>query len=805
MKGIEEMKKIVAICFVLSLVSLKGWTQTEQLLTQLWDASWISVPNIDPQGYGVYKFRKEFQLEVVPEEFVINVTGDNRYKLYVNEQIASIGPARGDLKHWNYETVDIADLLKTGANTIAAVVWNEGEWRAEANISSRTAFLLQGVTKEAALLNSDDSWWCIHDQSYTPTHTELEQLVYLVTGPGERVDMNKLVDNWKQPGINLGGWTQAEVISPCTPKDAHGAISGVGLYADWMVQPSILKQRELVMQRLQTIRQSSLVGVSDDLLKGNAPLTIPAHTSTSLLLDQQQLTNAYFTLRFSKGANASITTDYQESLYTDYPHKGNRNEVDGKQFIGRGDEIISNGKEEQEFTTLTWRTYRYILLNIQTKEEPLIIEDLYGTYTGYPFNLKAQVKSSNEELNEILKIGWHTAKLCTWETYTDCPYYEQLQYLGDTRIQMLLTLYNVGDDTFIRNYLNLADASRRIEGTTLARYPAKTDQYITPYALHYIWSLHDYMMYADEQPFVASKLMGMRSILDYFHRFQQPDSRIKHLPGWNFTDWVDNWESWRTGVGQPGQDGSSCVLDLQLLIAYQLAADLEQVLGSNDFAQIYTERAAALETAISQSYWDEERGLYADRSERDAFSQHANALAIIAGLARDEQAKSIAGKIESDPTLAPASIYFKYYTHRAMILAGLGDHYLSWLDKWRENIRMGLTTWGETSDVDCTRSDCHAWGSSPNIECYRTILGIDSESPAFKNIKIEPHLGTMKEISGRIPHPNGTIRVDYIVHEQDIDATIELPKNTNGRFVWNGKSYPLQEGINRINSKEEAM
>ena len=56
------------------------------------------------------------------------------------------------------------------------------------------------------------------------------------------------------------------------------------------------------------------------------------------------------------------------------------------------------------------------------------------------------------------------------ETYMDCPYYEQLQYLGDTRIQALITLFNTGDDTMVRNFLIQSDQSRNAEGCTQARY-----------------------------------------------------------------------------------------------------------------------------------------------------------------------------------------------------------------------------------------------------------------------------------------------------------------------------------------------
>ena len=72
-----------------------------------------------------------------------------------------------------------------------------------------------------------------------------------------------------------------------------------------------------------------------------------------------------------------------------------------------------------------------------------------------------------------------------------------------------------------------------------------------------------------------------------------------------------------------------------------------------------------------------------------------------------------------------------------------------------------MTTWAEIPDINNARSDCHAWGASPNIEFFRTILGIDSDAPGFARIKIVPHLGSLKNIHGEIPHPRGKIIAGY--------------------------------------------
>jgi len=82
--------------------------------------------------------------------------------------------------------------------------------------------------------------------------------------------------------------------------------------------------------------------------------------------------------------------------------------------------------------------------------------------------------------------------------------------------------------------------------------------------------------------------------------------------------------------------------------------------------------------------------LYADRSEKDLFSQHTNSLAILTDVVTGSDVKAIGEQLLTDSTLAPASIYFKYYLHQALTKAGFGNEYLNWLGKWREN-RYGLT------------------------------------------------------------------------------------------------------------------
>ena len=794
-----SMKKIFAFFVFLfllfgNLMPTSAQTIEPNILQKRWEAFWITVPNATIDGYGVYLFRKSIDLPSKPSKFVIHVSADNRYKLYVNEKFVSLGPARGDLSHWNFETVDISPYLKAGKNSIAAQVWNEGEWKPEAQITYRTGFILQGATAAESALNTNSTWLCETDKSYTPLKFNAKD--YYVAGAGEIRNMAAQIKNWQSESFDDSGWQKAKQLFNGLPKNILGAF---GTTNGWMLVPSSIPQMEMKDERLsKVVLSESGLTIPAGFPAEKKEIFIPANSSVEIILDQNYLTNAYPNVEFSGGKGASVSLSYAETMYTHFPAKGNRNETKGKEFLGRTDSIISDGSNLQKFTALTYRTYRYIQLKIVTQNDPLTLNDIYGTFTGYPFELKATTTSKDSEINTILSIGWRTARLCATETYMDCPYYEQLQYIGDSRIQGLVSLYNTGDDRLLKNAINLMDFSRQPEGVTLSRHPSYTPQYIPTFSLWYIGILHDYSRYGADTDFVKSKIAGTRQILDYFRGYQKADGSLKDVPQWMFTDWVNNNKDWKFGIAPMSENGTSAVLDLQLLWAYQVAADLEQKLGDAAIAKQYQKSIEQLKKTIRSKYWDAGKKLFADREAKDAFSQHVNTLAILTDVATQAEIKEIANQLLTNTSLASASIYFKYYLHQALIKAGLGNDYLKWLDKWRENIKMGLTTWAETSDIETTRSDCHAWGASPNIEFYRTILGIDSDGVGFSKVKIKPNLGQLTDIAGSIPHPKGTISVAYKKENNRWKIQISLPKTVNGTLNWKGKNITLREGNNEI-------
>ena len=82
-----------------------------------------------------------------PEEVRRECHGRQPVRALRKRHAAATGPARGDLDHWRFETVDLAPQLKAGENVLAAVVWNFAGDAPMAQVTYQNGFLLQGDTK----------------------------------------------------------------------------------------------------------------------------------------------------------------------------------------------------------------------------------------------------------------------------------------------------------------------------------------------------------------------------------------------------------------------------------------------------------------------------------------------------------------------------------------------------------------------------------------------------------------------------------------------------------------------------------
>jgi hypothetical protein len=754
------------------------------LVSQAWKASWITHPDGPRREFGVFHFRKTFTLDTVPQHFVIHVSGDNRYELFVNGERVLAGPARGDLNNWRYETLDIAPHLAAGRNLLAAVVWNFADLAPVAQVTNETGFIIQGDGAAEQVVNTDESWKVFKSQVVRLIKLNPEKIGgYMASGPGEEVNASQYPWGWEIPDFDDSGWVAPSTI-------AHGESRSIRIYytSPWMLTPRTIPLMEDRLERLARVARESGVETSPEFLQGTRPVTVAANSRASILFDQSYLTTGYPELVTSGGRGANIKLTYAEALWKGR-EKGNRNEVEGKEMRGIEDHFLPDGGQHRLFRPLWWRAFRYLQLDVETGGEPLTIEDLRSRFTAYPFTARASFESDDPELSKMWEVGWRTARLCAHETYMDCPYWEQLQYGGDTRIQALISLYMTGDDRLVKNAIESLDESRTPEGLTQSRYPTWVPQYIPEFSLFWIGMMHDLWWYRGDVDFLRAYLPGTRGVLGWFEHGLTPSGLLGRLKWWNFVDWPTEFDD-----GRPPEDanGQSSMLSLQFAIALRSAADLEESYGSKEQAAHDRQLASKIAAAVYRTCWDPARKLVADTPAHKTFSQQANILAVLGDAIPAAEQRAVIKTVLADSSLTQATYYFRFYLFRAMKKAGLGDEYVAQLGPWRHMLALGLTTWAEMPEPG--RSDCHAWSAHPNFDLLATVAGIEPAAPGFREVAITPHLGPLNQLKATLPHPAGDIVVSYQRQAKGLAADVTLPNKLSGWFYWNGKKVALHPG-----------
>ena len=761
------------------------------LLERTWGAQWIMHPTASNTDYGVFHFRRSFELDTIPDSFIIHLSGDTRYRFFINGFSVSKGPAVGDNHNWRFETVDIADYLTEGENVAAATVWNFGEYNALQHHTYRTAFILQGNSETEAFLNTNREWKVVKNEGYQPIPVSYQTVNGYYAAPhGEFYDANNTPWGWKEPGFDDSDWSSARTYVGGQPRgtNPYGNLYG------WNLIPRNIPMMEERPERISELRRADGVEMNSDFLAGSGPLEIEPNSRAILLLDQTYITNAYPMLNVSGGAGSQIKLIYAEALRYEDLTKGNRHEIEGKEILGFHDIFIPDGGENRTLQTLWLRSYRYIQLEIETVDDPLTIHDMYGIFTGYPFEEKGSFVSDDPALKPIWEAGWRTARLNAFESYWDCAYYEQLQYVGDTRIQALISLYVSGDDRLMRNAILHFNDSRMADGITMSRYPSRHPQYIPPYALLWIPMIHDYWMHRKDDAFVKQFLPGIRSVISWYEKHLDKEVGILGpMPWWNY---VDAARGFARGTPPGSDDGHSIVITLQMLYVLDYALELAETFGEMRDAETYRELIEVLKESIFQKGWNPEKEMMADTPEQTRYSQHANILAILTGLIPEDEQADLIHRIMADEELVQATYYFRFYLFRAMRKAGLGNEYLNQLGPWHDALALGMTTFPEHPEP--SRSDAHAWSSSPNYDFLATVAGVRPDSPGFETVLIDPRPGHLRKIEAVIPHPSGSIVVELEFSEGTVTGSVQLPENVTGRMVWSGKEIPLQSGSQLI-------
>lgn len=773
---------------------------------------WITQANLPAAANPVVlHFRRTVDLAVQPRRYPVRVSADNRFILYVNGRRVAAGPSTGDVAHWRETALDLAPYLTRGRNVVAAVVWNgvkplklppnptpqqvrnaEGaalfaQTAPNFQQSVATGFHLMG-DGEAAALSTDRPGWRVRRDAGHGFENGWRQIIkggwFYVAGHPETIDAAKADVDWTGPVEGAAGWQDA-VAAP--------EAAGRTLVAD-----------RLPLQSYDATTPGTVVRT--DLAGGERfprqAVTVPANSSVKLLIQRDAMVSAYPELDVSGGAGSTITLTWSEALYDANRKKGDRNLIGDRTVFGIHDTFLPDGPS-RTFAPLWWRTWRYAEIAVTTKAQPLVLTGLRAFETGYPFRQVGRFASDDPTLTRIFDVGWRTARIDAHETYMDTAYWEQLQYTGDTRLQMLISYAVAGDPRLAEQAIDAYAGSNVDGGLMDGAYPQRTSNVIAPFSLIWVAMLDDWRMRQPDTAPIVRHLDRMRQVIDWFQPWQQPNGLLGKNPQWNFIDWVGQPATDRKIFPSYGSTNESCLMSVSWLGALQQGARIEAALGDRARGEADAAKAEAVKQAIRARCWVPARGLFADNPDGTVFSQHMNALAILYDVATPEEATAILDRIvapgkgiDAPAGMFTTSYYFAWYLAQAFVHAGQGDRYLRLLDTWRDLLKLNYTTWPE--ERGDTRSDSHAWSAHPTADLLGIVAGIGPGEAGYRSVRIAPALGDLKRVDATAATPAGPVRVRYRIKGSSMTAEITRPASLTGSFAWRGRSYPLSRPTTRL-------
>lgn len=725
----------------------------------------------EARGHFTY-LRRQFQVDEVPTMVPARVTCDSRYALFLNGRRIGRGPVRGEPEQLGWDEYDLAAHLRPGDNVLVALCCyygRPGPWWLPASplgTLGRGSFCFETAAGCALDIVSDASWHAV------PSGRSWVGEGNMHAFPAEVIDGRREPDGLHDPAA--AHWPPAVVVGGY----GHGTVLDRPPAAPYM-SPLRRPIAQLTSERLAPRHIGRDMAVDGEIL--DDPLATwrgLAHGRGNRRLsvwDLGGISIGHATMRVTGVSEAergqSVDIVGGEDLLPD-----GSPEVAPRDWAARY--VI--GDADAEVTFFDPIGLRYLAVHHPTNVEvALEFEE-----ARHPRKQGADFASDDSRYAQLWHTGLRTVDVCSTDAFLDCPGREQRAWVSDAYPQILVSLVTNPDQRLVRHQLALTSRSRLPSGLLAGAAAcdfARIGFTMPEYSLHWIRSLAAYWRYSGDEQFVRTMLPVADDILERYEAQRGARGLLEDFPGWVFLDWA-----------QVARDRVTGAHDALYAVAL---GDYATLPGGADVAELLELTRSAFE-----ALWDEERGVYVDaigdggRSRR--VSQHTNGLALLADIVPPARAGQLIDRI-TDPAAAglgrlvvtatsadvrnegriavyqldaPADFdeerdvvaaqpWFCRFLHEAYARHDRRDLILSSLLRWLPVATSG--TFGEFWEaVPGRASRCHGWSSSPTYDLTTYALGARPASPGWARALIDPYLGPMRRISGRVATPRGWLAVD---------------------------------------------
>lgn len=531
-------------------------------------------------------FRRRFTLESRPDKAEVFISADDYYKLYINGEFVSQGPAPAYPQKYGYNVVDVTRFLKKGENILAVHTLYQGLInRVWVSGDNRHGLICDLVADGEVVLKSDESFLTHRHGAYTPTGT-----FGYSTQFAERFDSSADEIDFYRPDFDDSAWENA-------------------------------KKREYTDYGLVLQPTSSLV------FESVSPVSIQ-HSANTMIIDFGSCYVGYLKVKAKGKKGDKITVRCAQELCDDgsIRYKLRANCV-------YEEEWLLSGKEEPD--VLDWfdyKAFRYVSLCVPDGAE---IEDVKLIARHYPFELKAEMRpeyKNDRKLKAVWELCVRTQHYGVQEVIQDCMEREKGFYVGDGCYTALANMLLTKDDSIVRKLIDDAFTSTFITPGMVTCLDCSVMQEIAEYPLMLISLILWHYRLCGDREYLERNYNGVCRLLESYRKDYEKNGLLCELDKWCVVEWPWNF---RDGYDVDIAEGKVCHEPHVAINAYYI----EAVRCANKMADILGEKPyrdeKPLVTAFTQAFYDEKRHRFTDSVVSEHVSYIGNVLPFAFGLCPD--------------------------------------------------------------------------------------------------------------------------------------------------------------------------
>jgi alpha-L-rhamnosidase len=727
-----------------------------------WQAAWIepALGGDDAAKPGpAPMLRREFKLGGIVKSARAYVTSHGLYEMHLNgrrvgEDLFTPGWTSYD-KRLQYQTYDVASLLKTGDNAVGVVLsdgWYRGElaWEGRRAMYGKTLGLLLQIDVRyqdgrRETVGTDDRW-------KAATGPVLMSEIY----HGETYDARLEKSGWTFPGFDDGQWSAVK----SAPHSKDNLIAPEG--------PPVRRIQELKPVRVFKTPGGDTVADLGQNMVGWVRLKVQGPTGTTVTLRHAEVLDKdgnFYTANLRK---AKATLRY----------------------------TLKGGGVETFEPHFTFFGFRYVAVDGFPGE--VTPEALTGIVVHSQMAPAGEFETSKPLVNQLQRnIVWGQ-KGNFLDVPTDCPQRdERLGWTGDAQVFFPTAAYNMDVASFFTKWLKDVAADQFASGAVPHVVPNVLPQFAgrdpagaagwADVATIIPWSM--YLAYGDKRVLEAQYESMARWVA--YQKDRAGDDLVWD-GDFHFGDWLAYASA---GMAANAYPGATTGRDYLATAFFARSTDLLHraalVLGRKDDAARYSDQLARIKAAIRKEF-------VTDAGRVAEGTQTAYALALQFDLLPEEMREPAARRLAEEvrtrkhlttgflgtPHLCHALSRFGYVEEAYLLLNR--EEYPSWLYP----VKQGATTiwerWdgqkpdGSFQTVEMNSFNHYAYGAIGDW-MYRVMAGIDIDeaAPGYKHILIQPRPGGgFTSVKASHETPYGRVASAWTLADARFELSVEVPANT---------------------------